>query len=134
MSRVRPPNTTIPNTLAALPRSQYATDFLLVLGKKGVFLFFAFCPIDLLKGKGDDEPVSVALLPEAADDARLVLDLKALIYFGDASLKRSGLVATRGRHRWYEHWKDCLVSLGAARRKAGSMEAIAALCFQVVSN
>jgi hypothetical protein len=34
VNRVRPPNTTIPNTLAALPRSQYATDFELVSGKK----------------------------------------------------------------------------------------------------
>jgi hypothetical protein len=33
VSLVRPPNTTIPNTLAALPSSQYATLFELVLGK-----------------------------------------------------------------------------------------------------
>jgi hypothetical protein len=30
---VRPPKTTIPKTLVALPRSQYATDFELVSGK-----------------------------------------------------------------------------------------------------
>jgi hypothetical protein len=30
---VRPPNTTMPNTLAALPSSQYATDLELVSGK-----------------------------------------------------------------------------------------------------
>jgi hypothetical protein len=31
---VRPPKTTIPKTLAALPSSQYPTDFELVSGKK----------------------------------------------------------------------------------------------------
>jgi len=34
VSRVRPPNITIPKTLAALPRSQYATALSLVAGKK----------------------------------------------------------------------------------------------------
>jgi len=33
VSRVRPPNTTMPKTLAALPSSQYATPLELVLGK-----------------------------------------------------------------------------------------------------
>ena len=42
--RVRPPNTTIPKTLAALPNSQYATAFWLVLGKKRL-LPFAFFPL-----------------------------------------------------------------------------------------
>jgi hypothetical protein len=31
---VSPPNTTIPNTLAVLANNQYATEFVLVLGKK----------------------------------------------------------------------------------------------------
>lgn len=79
--------------------------------------------------KGDEEPVSGAITPEAVDDVRLVLDLKALMCLGDASLKNSGRVATRWRYRWCEHWKNCLVSLGAARCKAGSREAIGALAF-----
>jgi hypothetical protein len=33
VNRVRPPNTTMPKTLAALPRSQYATALELVSGK-----------------------------------------------------------------------------------------------------
>ena len=37
---VNPPNTTIPNTLAALPNNQYATPLLLVFGKNP---FFACC-------------------------------------------------------------------------------------------
>ena len=46
----------------------------------------------------DNESDSVVKLPEAADDARLVLDLKALMDLGGASLKRSGRLATRRRH------------------------------------
>jgi hypothetical protein len=34
VSRVRPPKMTMPNTLAALPRSQYATALLLTFGKE----------------------------------------------------------------------------------------------------
>ena len=37
VSLVRPPNITIPNTLAALPSNQYATDFELVSGKNDFF-------------------------------------------------------------------------------------------------
>ena len=89
VSRVRPPNTTSPNTLAALPRSQYATDFSLVLGKKPGFVFFAFCPSDLPNtDKSDDEPNSGVTPPEVADDSRLVLVSNALIYLGDTALKR----------------------------------------------
>ena len=73
--------------------------------------------------KGDDEPVSDIKLCEAADDARLMLELKALKDMGDAFLG-----CTRERHGWWcEYWKNCLVSLGAGRRKAGSGEAIGAL-------
>lgn len=94
----------MPNTLAALPSSQYATDFSLLLGKKLLFVFLAFCPIDLLKDDKDgDEPVSGAKLLEAAVDTRLALDLNALICLGDASLKRSHRVATRRRGRWCDH-------------------------------
>ena len=44
--RVRPPNTTIPKTLAALPKSQYATTLWLVLGKKCLLAFAPFPLID----------------------------------------------------------------------------------------
>ena len=104
VSRVRPPKTTIPNTLAALPSSQYATDFSLLLGKKLLFVFLAFCPIDLLKDDKDgEEPASGARLLETAVDRRLALDLKALISLGKASLKSLFRVATRGRGRWCGH-------------------------------
>ena len=104
VSRVRPPNTTIPNTLAALPRSQYATDFSLVLGKKPGFVFPGVCPIDLPKtDKGDDEPLADAKVSEISDDARLVLVLNASVGLENASLKRLGRDTMRGRHRHCEH-------------------------------
>ena len=104
VSRVRPPNTTMPNTLAALPRSQYATDFSLVVGKKPGFVFPAVCPIDLPKpDKGNDEPLADAKVFEVADDARLVLVLNTFVGLENASLKRVGRVTTRGRHGHCEH-------------------------------
>lgn len=53
--RVKPPNTTIPKTLAALPNSQYATTFWLVLGKPLFFAFVAFLLIDLPRDERDDD-------------------------------------------------------------------------------
>jgi hypothetical protein len=41
VSLVKPPNTTIPKTLAAEPKSQYATVFEEVSGKKAFFASFA---------------------------------------------------------------------------------------------
>ena len=43
VNRVRPPNTTMPNTLAALPNNQYATPFEDVSGKNRLPEAFAFC-------------------------------------------------------------------------------------------
>ena len=94
----------MPNTLAALPRSQYATDFSLVVGKKPGFVFPAVCPIDLPKlDKGNDEPLADAKVFEVADDARLVLILNNFVGLENASLKRVGRVTTRGRHGHCEH-------------------------------
>ena len=53
---VKPPNTTIPNTLAALPSSQYATDLWLTSGKP-VFvlvLLVLSIPIVLLNAPSGD--------------------------------------------------------------------------------
>lgn len=52
VSRVSPPKTTMPKTLAALPRSQYATTLLLVSGKKGAFVEVdaAACVADAVVG------------------------------------------------------------------------------------
>ena len=64
-----------------------------------MFVFSAFGPFDWLgDGRNDNELDSVVKLSEIADDARLVLDLKVLIYLGGASLKRSGRAARRRRH------------------------------------
>lgn len=48
---VNPPNTTIPNTLAALPSNQYATDLELVLGKN---------PLGFPEGANEDFPVALS--------------------------------------------------------------------------
>jgi hypothetical protein len=71
VSLVQPPNTTIPKTLAALPRSQYATIFSVTSGNLEVL---PELPIFLLKlVKGED-----TLLPTApADDETGCLMLKA---------------------------------------------------------
>ena len=54
-----------------------------------MFVFFAFCPFDWLgDGINDNELDSVVKLSEVAGDARLVLDLKALIYLGGVSLQQ----------------------------------------------
>jgi len=62
VKRVNPPNITIPKTLAALPRSQYATDLSLILGKLDDLAFVALC--------------SIALVTEGAAADCLRLDVK----------------------------------------------------------
>jgi len=47
VSLVRPPNTTIPKTDAALPNNQYATGLEVVFGKNSVILFPLFLGADL---------------------------------------------------------------------------------------
>lgn len=58
VSRVRPPNTTIPKTLAAEPRSQYATDFLDVSGHDDGLALEDCCALEpifwLSAPRGDD--------------------------------------------------------------------------------
>lgn len=60
VSRVRPPKTTIPKTLAAEPSSQYATLLLLVSGNELVFVFFTHALGSLamvwLSAPSGDEP------------------------------------------------------------------------------
>lgn len=72
VSLVHPPNTTIPNTLAALPRSQYATIFSVTSGNRGSLLE----PLPILRlrlARGEELMLSVAL----ADDKTVDLVLKA---------------------------------------------------------
>lgn len=117
VSLVRPPNTTIPKTLAALPRSQYATTLSLVFGKNEDLVDFlalsAFRLIDLLKEEsveGHPKGDASASLLEAM--VRRVEDLKAFRY---------GVVGrpfnTLCGHR--EQEKNSPESLGAALLSAG---------------
>lgn len=83
--RVRPPNTTIPKTLAALPSSQYATTLWLVLGKKRLRTFAPFPliapPID---GTGIDCGSLGVAVPDTAAELPRRLELKNLMDLGDA--------------------------------------------------
>lgn len=83
--RVRPPNTTIPKTLAALPNSQYATTFWLVLGKKRLLAFAPFPSVDPpIDGIGVDCGSLVVVVLDTAAVLRKRLELKNLMDFGDA--------------------------------------------------
>ena len=55
VSRVSPPNTTIPNTLAALPKSQYATALWLVSGKERLLVKVCLEFFDWLNDDDMDE-------------------------------------------------------------------------------
>ena len=66
VSLVKPPKTTIPKTLAALPSSQYATILSLTSGKRGRLLEVA--PMFLLKlAKGEEAIPSTLLADDEAD-------------------------------------------------------------------
>ena len=60
--RVRPPKTTIPNTLAALPSNQYATSLSLTSGNRFLPSFAVFVVL-LRADSGDD---STGLVPAAS--------------------------------------------------------------------
>jgi len=79
VSLVRPPNTTSPNTLAAPPRSQYATTWSLVSGKKD---FFDFSPLTflivLLKDERGDAGLRFTPCFKVAVDAEGLLVRNAL--------------------------------------------------------
>lgn len=111
MSLVRPPNTTIPNTLAALPSSQYATPFELVLGK----LPELELELELLLAEASD--VMDASEPIAA------LFLRAWVDFHLTDFRIEGDVRG-GAGRKYElghgrHTNSRRVSRGAAARSWG---------------
>ena len=90
VSLVRPPNTTMPKTLAALPKSQYATTFSLTSGKK---LFRVLPPlIVLLREERGDIMLAVSVRPAVPTvEARRMSVLRAL--------RNGGLPGRRKRDR-----------------------------------
>jgi hypothetical protein len=120
---VRPPNTTIPKTLPADARSQYATVFDEVSGKNPLFAPFApsFSALDIvwlseLKGEVFLETISGKV-------AALLLNriiLERLAFTGILILGAAG----RAYFMQWWHIKKSLASLGAARRSPGKNEAI----------
>ena len=121
VSRVRPPNTTMPKTLAALPNNQYATLLELVLGKLLEF------PVLLAAASPSTE---ASLAPEAvvAPLLNTWVDFH-LVAFRSESVVWGGLMAGRkGELGHGRQTKRRLVRRGAAARswgKAWNIEAIA---------
>ena len=75
----------MPKTLAALPNSQYATTFWLVLGKKRLLAFTFFPLIDpLIDETGVDWGSLGVAVPDTATELPRRLELKDLMDFGDA--------------------------------------------------
>lgn len=66
MSRVSPPKTTMPKTLAALPRSQYATTFDDVSGKDE-FCFWLLFPVSSLPVLDCVDSLAVCVALDIAD-------------------------------------------------------------------
>lgn len=122
VSRVSPPNTTSPKTLAALPSSQYATPLLEVWGKN-----FAFAGADFaemfsareLKGEALDPAVATFSWKAAA----LLLNRMFLEMYDRMEASCSG----RGFVVHWRHTKKLLDSFGAVRRMAGRIEGIGML-------
>ena len=109
VSRVRPPNTTMPKTLAALPNNQYATLLELVLGKLLEF------PVLLAAASPSTE---ASLAPEIV--AALFLSIWVdfhLVAFKTESVVRGGLMAgQKGELGHGRQTKRRLVRRGAATR------------------
>jgi len=107
VSLVRPPKTTMPKTLAALPRSQYATIFSLKSGKY-LFRSLAALILWLREDRGDDSP---DLGSSEATAVAYHLGVKvAFAVFGRAWARR---------HRQRQHVNNLCESLGAGLARAG---------------
>ena len=119
VSRVNPPNTTIPKTLAALPSSQYATVFELVSGKREGFCT-ALCASAAAARKRADDWNDLAWIEATTPLPLIGLEFvvkltRALDLFNcgvGTALRRNGLVGCL----W--HGKNLFESVGAASRSA----------------
>ena len=109
-----PPKTTIPKTLAALPRSQYATALELVSGKNA---FFSGCSNRIVRLNEDNGDMVDALRAPRADVLRL---LEALVDFVKDEGNCFCDIGRERNRRGAQHVKNCLDSRGAACRKRGN--------------
>ena len=115
VSRVRPPKTTMPKTLAALPNSQYATTLSLVSGKNRLF---AFSLLIVLLKDASGEGCRAGKTSETAVECCRPLDLKARRKVDRGRIFGAFLgAAAVPRAAWQV--KNCFDSLGAAFRSKG---------------
>jgi len=124
---------TIPNTLAALPSSQYATAFCVVFGKNLGFDLAFDGELALMESAAALSCASgeaSCIVPTDADDCDLnarrngvcLVDVNCAFALGVIrGLMALGLRAQGG------HWKKWRDKLGAARRKSAAMEAFEAI-------
>lgn len=92
VNRVNPPNTTIPNTLAALPSNQYPTTLLVVSGKNAA-LAFVLAPFKA--ALPDTDPASIARIairrPRLSKGENTV-PFRCKVFEGDETLVSNGTV------------------------------------------
>jgi hypothetical protein len=89
---VRPPNTTIPKTLAALPRSQYPTDFELFSGKKFLPAVLRALPTIWLGDTNGEAVAAVLLVRDGMDIVLLHWMLCRITNFPAIVVERAGTV------------------------------------------
>lgn len=115
VSLVRPPKTTMPKTLAALPRSQYATIFSLTSGKC-LFRSLAALILWLKEDRGDDR---ADLESSEAAAVAYHLDVKvASVDFGRTGARK---------HRQRQNVNTRCGNFGAGLAEAGHVRATVAM-------
>lgn len=129
VNRVRPPKTTMPKTLAALPNSQYATDFELVSGNE----LFALLEVGIVWPMEVGFVVFLANPPNELEDAVV---LENLVLWKKLDLIRCGAIDAFGRERQRWQMKKSLDNFGitALRRPGSIFEAIGVVfCLHKIS-
>lgn len=125
VSLVRPPKTTIPNTLPADANSQYATVFEDVSGKKPFFPFAFACPSAAIFWRSALDIVLLKLFNGEAGACcgRAVVELLKRIFRDGFALTGSCSLGRLCFRHWWQ-MKKSLDRRGATRRSPGINEAM----------
>ena len=92
VNRVRPPKTTIPNTLAALPSNQYPTTLLVVSGKKANFTFVLASFKAVVPDTDSASIVCVAIRRPRLSNGENTFPFRCKVPVGDENLVMNGMV------------------------------------------